>query len=199
VYLTVDVDPSLDPGAVLINAATVSSSTDDPDHANNTATSETTVQTQAELWIDKQAELRSGNPSNLVVYTLVVHNDAGCETDAQSTPTPNCGEGGPSDARDIVVVDALPLDPKKLTVQYVSPQCQYDAASHTVTCTSSVVPAGQSVTFVIEAQVQGSVKTIANTATVSASTFDPVLANNTNEATIVHQGGTGGKGGGNNK
>ena len=196
VYLTVDTDPSLPPGTILTNTATVSSSTADPNPANNTATSQTTVVTEAELWLDKQAELRSGNPSNLVIYTLVVHNDAGCETDAQSTPTPTCGEGGPSDALNVVVDDTLPLDPKKFVVQYLSPQCTYTKATHSVSCTSDVVPAGASVTFVIEAQVSGSVGTIINTATVTSSTPDPVAGNNTNAATLVHQGGTGGKGGG---
>ncbi len=52
---------------------------------------------------------------------------------------------------------------------------------------------GVSVTFVIEAQVQSSVGTITNTATLASSTFDPVAANNTNAATLVMQGGTGRK------
>lgn len=196
VYLTVATSPSLDPGATLVDTATVSSSTSDPNPGNNSATSDTAVVTEAELWIDKQAELRSGNPSNLIVYTLVVHNDAGCETDAQSSPTPNCGEGGPSDARGVIVSDKLPLDAKKLVVQYLSPQCTYAKATHTVSCTSAVIPAGASVSFVIEAQVSGSVGTISNSATVTATTPDPNAANNANAATLVHQGGTGGKGGG---
>jgi uncharacterized repeat protein (TIGR01451 family) len=199
VYLTVDVDPSLDPGAVLSNTATVSSGTDDPDPTDNTVSEDTAVLTSAELWLDKQATLRSGNSSNVIVYSLVVHNGTGCETDAQSTATPTCGAGGPSDARDVVVVDDLPLTSKKFVVQYLSPQCTYDAATHRVTCSADNLPAGASVTFVVEGQVSGSVGTISNTATVSSSTADPVVANNTNAATIVHQGGTGGKGGGGGK
>ncbi|NNE11426.1 MAG: DUF11 domain-containing protein [Ilumatobacter sp.] len=196
VYLTVDVDPSLDPGTVLTNSATVSSSTADPDPTDNTVSEDTTVETLADVWIDKQAELRSGNPSNLVVYTLVVHNDAGCEADAQSSPTPTCGDGGPSDARDVVVTDVLPLTSKKMTVQYVSPECTYDSGTHVVTCSADVVPVGQTVTFVIEAQVSGSVGNINNEASVVSSTADPDAGNNLDAATIVHQGGTGGKGGG---
>jgi hypothetical protein len=120
-----------------------------------------------------------------------VHNDTGCETDAQSTQTPTCGTGGPSDARNIVVTDALPLTSKKLVVQYVSPQCTYTQATHTVRCTSANVPAGASVTFVIESQVSGSVGTILNTASVTSSTPDLTLGNNTNAASIVMKGGTG--------
>lgn len=191
VQLTVRVDPSLDPGTVLTNSVVVSSPTPDPVPGNNTATAGTTVNTRADVWLDKQASKRSGNPSPTLIYTLVVHNDTGCETDAQSTQTPTCGTGGPSDARDIVVTDALPLTNKKLVVQYVSPQCTYTKATHTVRCTSANVPAGASVTFVIESQVSGSVGTILNTASVTSSTPDLTLGNNTNAASIVMKGGTG--------
>jgi uncharacterized repeat protein (TIGR01451 family) len=191
VYLTVLVSPSVPTGSSLSNTATVGSSTPDPDVSDNSDTEATSVTTSAELWLDKQATQRSGNPAPMVVYTLVVHNDAGCETDAQSTQSPNCGTGGPSDAKNVVVVDTLPLDRKKLVVQYVSPQCTYSSATHQVTCSAANVPAGASVTFVIEAQVQGSVGTILNTATLTSSTPDPVTANNTNAASLVMKGGTG--------
>ena len=45
----------------------------------------------------------------------------------------------------------------------------------------------------IEAQVNGSVGTISNTATVASSTSDPVLGNNRNAASVVIKGGTGKK------
>jgi uncharacterized repeat protein (TIGR01451 family) len=193
VYLTVEIDPSVADGTVLSNTASVSSTTTDPVPGNNSVTEETEVITAADLWLDKQGTLRSGNPAPVVVYTLAVHNDTGCETDAQSTPTPNCGAGGPSDAQSVTVVDTLPLDPKKLVVQYVSPQCTYTKATHTVTCTAATVPAGTSVQFVIEAQANGSVGTIVNEATVSSATVDPVLDNNKNDVSIVVKGGTGKK------
>jgi uncharacterized repeat protein (TIGR01451 family) len=191
VLLTVLVDPSVPDGSVLTNTVTVAATTADPDSSDNEATSTTDVDTSAELWLDKTGVKRSGNPSPVIEYTLTVHNDAGCETDAQSTVTPNCGDGGPSDAKDVVVVDTLPLDPKKIVVQYVSPQCTYVQAAHTVTCEAANLPAGESVSFVIEVQANGSVGTVSNTATVSSSTADPVGANNTNAVNIVVKGGTG--------
>jgi hypothetical protein len=193
IYLTVTVDPSLPPTAVLQNTATVSSATPDPDPADNTANASTDVNTAADVWIDKTAEQRSGNPAPVIVYTLTVHNDTGCESDAQSTPTPNCGTGGPSDAQDIVVVDVLPLTAKKLVVQYVSPQCTYSKTTHRVTCTADPLPAGATVQFVIEAQASGSVGTILNSASVTSSTADPDTSNNANSASIVVKGGTGKK------
>jgi uncharacterized repeat protein (TIGR01451 family) len=193
VFLTVRVSPSVPTGTVLTNTVTVSSTTPDPNLGNNTANRQTDVVTSADLWLDKTGVRRSGNPAPMAVYTLTVHNNAGCESDAQSTQTPTCGAGGPSDAQNITVVDRLPLDPKKLVVQYVSPQCTYVRATHTVTCTAATVPAGATVQFVIEAQIQGSVGTILNSATLTSSTPDPVSANNTNAVTLVMKGGTGKK------
>jgi hypothetical protein len=192
VFLTVLVAASVPQGTVISNTSTVSSTTTDPIPGNNSDTETTTVNTSAELWLDKQATQRSGNPSPIVTYTLVVHNNTGCETDAQSGPTPTCGAGGPSDAINVVVTDTLPLDAKKMTVQFVSPQCAYTKTTHKVVCNTARIPAGASVTFVIEAQVQGSVGTISNSATITSSgTFDPVLGNNTNAASLVMKGGTG--------
>jgi hypothetical protein len=194
VYITLLVAANVPNGTVLNNSVTVTSTTPDPNPGNNTAGDNTTVITSADLWIDKQGVNRSGNPSPMVVYSLVVHNDAGCENDAQSTVTPNCGTGGPSDAQTVVISDKLPLDPKKFVVQYVSPQCTYTKATHTVSCTIPTLPAGRSVTFVVEAQISGSVGTIANTAKiVSSATPDPVSTNNENTVTLVMKGGTGKK------
>lgn len=192
VYLTVQVAASVPDGTVLANSVTVSSTTPDPTPGNNTAGDNTDVTTSAELWIDKQAVRRSGNPSPIVEYTIVVHNNDGCETDAQSTVTPTCGSGGPSDAQDVVVTDQLPLDPKKFVVQYVSPQCTYTKATHSLSCTIGTLPAGVQVSFVVEAQVAGSVGTITNTASIASSaTPDPVTTNNQNTVTLVMKGGTG--------
>jgi hypothetical protein len=75
----------------------------------------------------------------------------------------------------------------------VSPQCVYTKATHTVVCTAANLPAGASVQFVIEAQANGSVGTIINSAVVTSSTPDPVTGNNRNDASIVVKGGTGKK------
>ena len=65
-----------------------------------------------------------------------------------------------------------------------------DVATHTVVCTSTNVPAGAQVGFVIEAQVNGSVGTITNMAPLTSTTPDPVAANNTDAVNVVIKGGT---------
>src|SRR5262249_38326565 len=136
VLVTLLVAPSVPKGTDLTNVATVSSNTPDPDLTNNSVTADVIVDTRADLWLDKTGVLRSGNPAPVLTYTLDVHNNAGCEADAQSTVTPNCGSGGPSDAQNVWVTDKLPLDAKKLTVQFISPQCTYTKTTNTVVCTA---------------------------------------------------------------
>lgn len=181
--ITVKVDASLPPGS-LSNTATASSPTD-ADGAEATAT--TGVVTSADLWMEKTGSAVAGNPSGALVYRLIVHNEAGSAPDS----TPTSGSGGPSDAQSVVVVDALPLTPKKLTVQFLSPGCTYSRPSHTVTCTAATVPAGTAVTFEVQVQINGSNGSVTNTATVSSATTDPTAGNNTDSVNNVVQGGTG--------
>ncbi|GAA1386307.1 DUF7507 domain-containing protein [Catellatospora chokoriensis] len=178
VYLTVLVAPSVATGTTLTNTVKISSATPDPTPGNDTATETTQVTTSAELWIDKTGEVTSKD-KRTATFVLTVHNDKGCETSTVSTPQPNCGEGGPSDAQNVVVVDKLPLKSKEVEVEYVSPQCAYVKETHTVTCTAATLPAGATVAFEIRLKFKDDCK-IENTATVKSSTPDPVLANNTN-------------------
>ncbi|MDZ5623023.1 DUF11 domain-containing protein [Nocardioides sp. HM23] len=186
IFITVKVNANVPSGTVLVNTAEATSPTD-PDGAE--VTTETTVQTQAELWIEKTGVKPAGNPAGALVYRITVHNKAGMAPD----DTPTSGAGGPSDALNVVTVDTLPLTPKKLIVQHLTPSCTYSAATHKVTCTTARVPAGTAVTYEIQVQIKGSVGSIQNRATVSSSTPDPVLDNNTDTVTNTVQGSTGKK------
>ena len=181
--ITVKVSASL-PAGQLTNTATATSPTD-PDGVDASAT--TDVETSADLWMEKEGTASAGNPSGALVYLLTVHNEAGSAPDS----TPTSGSGGPSDAQDVVVVDTLPLTPKKLNVQFLSPGCTYSKAAHTVTCTAETVPAGSSVAFEIQVQVKGSNGSLTNVATVSSATPDPSQGNNTDSVNNVVQGGSG--------
>jgi uncharacterized repeat protein (TIGR01451 family) len=183
-FITVHIASSVPDGTVLVNNAVAESPTD-PDGAN--ASAATTVIARADLWMEKTGTAPAGNPAGALIYTLTVHNHPGSAPD----DTPTSGTGGPSDALNVVVSDPLPLTNKKMTVQFLTPGCTYDKPLHKVTCTAAVVPYGTSVVFSFQVQVQGSVGTITNTATVTASTTDPVAANNSDTTNNVVQGGTG--------
>jgi uncharacterized repeat protein (TIGR01451 family) len=172
--------------ATLLNNASVTSATADPNGANNLATWSTTV-VGTDLWIAKTGTVPAGNPAGALVYAITVHNKAGSAPDA----TPTSGSGGPNAAANVVVVDTLPLDNKKLIVQFLSPGCTYSAATHQVTCTVASLAAGTSVIFEIQGQIKGSVGTVTNVASVTSTTFDPTLGNNTDTVNNVVQGSTG--------
>jgi uncharacterized repeat protein (TIGR01451 family) len=181
------VQSSVADGTVIHNSASVSSPTFDPVAANNTATADTTVHTQAEIWLDKTGVQLSGNPSRTIRFTLNVFNKPGCESD----DVLSCGNGGPSDAQGVVVTDTLPLDPKKVSVVFMSQNCTYNLALHNVVCTvAGALPAGQVATFTIDISVAGSVGSVINSATVTTTTPDPNLANNTDSMQLVIKGGS---------
>jgi uncharacterized repeat protein (TIGR01451 family) len=174
--------------AAIVNNASVSSATLDPNSANNLASLTTTV-VGTDLWIAKSGIVSAGNPASALTYSITVFNAPGFVADS----TPTSGTGGPNDALNVVVIDTLPLDSKKMIVQFLSPNCTYDATAHQVTCTTATLTAGTSVTFEIQVQIKGSVGNITNVATVSSTTPDPNLANNTDTVNNVVQGGTGKK------
>jgi uncharacterized repeat protein (TIGR01451 family) len=174
-------------GSVLNNLASVSSSTTDTALGNNSTAASTTVNTQADLWLDKTAQLLTGNPSRTIRYTLSVYNKPGCEADDALS----CGTGGPSDAVNVVVTDPIPLDPKKMKVVFVSQGCTYDQGTHTVTCVAAgPLPSGQIASFIIDVQAAGSVGTLVNTATVASGTTDPNATNNADVVQMIIKGGS---------
>ena len=185
-WIKVYVLPSVPDGTILTNTVVVSSSSLDDDPSNNSASEDTTVRTEADLWIDKTGNTLTSNSSGTLEYQLTVHNDPGCSGDDQQV----CGDGGPSDALNVVVVDTLPLDPQKLRVEFVSEDCLYDQASHTVRCTTAVLPAGSSVVHIIQMDLKGN-SDLLNTATVTSDTADPDTVNNTDELLMSVKGGKG--------
>lgn len=191
VVIKVMVGASVPDGTTITDFANASSAADDPNPANNTVSEDTLVVARADLWIDKTGNFLASNPSGTVEYRLTVHNDAGCSSDDPQI----CGNGGPSDAQNVVVVDKMPLDAKKFVVQYVSEDCVYDLPTHTVTCTTAVLPTGSKVLHVIQGDIKGKATVVRNTASVSSSTTDPTIGNNSDTFLITVQGGKGDPGG----
>lgn len=174
VFIEVLVNSAVPHGTTISDTATASSSTPDLDPTDNTITEDTTVNAEADLVITKEASYLSDNPAANIAYTLLVSNS------------------GPSDALNVVVVDELPLTPKKVVYVMDSGNgaCTYDKGTHDVTCNFGTLPAGEAVSVDIEVKALGSVGRITNIAKVSTSTHDGVSSNNSASKEILVKGST---------
>jgi uncharacterized repeat protein (TIGR01451 family) len=150
----------VDPGRIadVTNTATASTTASDPDASNDTDSATTTVNTSANLSLVKSDSPDPVQVGQNLTYTLDVAN------------------AGPSDARNVTVTDTLPAG-----VTYVSStptQGTCSEASLIVTCTLGTVAAGASptITIVVSPSVAGG---LSNTATVSSTTSDPDVNNDT--------------------
>jgi uncharacterized repeat protein (TIGR01451 family) len=189
------------------NTATVSSTKyEDPETGNNSDTVCINAIKQFDVWMEKDGNFPTGNPSGYIQFFCTVHNDTGCSANPSETTGGNvCGLGGPSDATNVVMKDTMPLNTKKLKVQFVSPGCiVYNVSCgggtcQEVQCTANTIKVGDKVVYEIQAQIQGSIKSdILNTCrivTPDGNPPDPDPSNNTFTRRIVVQGGTGTPGG----
>ncbi len=149
--------------ATLVNGASVSAVTADPDGSNNSDSATTEVAGAADLSLAKTGPA-SVDVGGEISYRLTVNN------------------AGPDAASDVVVTDMLPDG-----VTYVSAQgdgwaCANDA-NVTVTCTRPSLASDASapgITLVVKAP--SSATRITNNADVSATTFDPKADNNASTA-----------------
>jgi uncharacterized repeat protein (TIGR01451 family) len=159
------------------NDASVSSTTADPDLGNNTDTVTTQVGAQADLSVtstDSPDPVLAGRP---LTYTVKVSN------------------AGPSTATGVKLVDVLPgaVDFTSATVTTGSGSCvlvtiPVDPPSKQVECElGTMAPASGPTTVVIATRVASGTPagSIADSATVTSSTPDPVAANNTASASTT--------------
>ncbi|MEU4192124.1 hypothetical protein AB0E69_09510 [Kribbella sp. NPDC026611] len=159
------------------NDASVSSTTADPDLSNNTDTVTTQVGAQADLSVtstDSPDPVLAGRP---LTYTVRVTN------------------AGPSTATGVKLVDVLPgaVDFTSATITTGSGSCvlvtiPVDPPSKQVECElGTMAPGSGPTTVVIATKVQSGTPAgaIADQATVTSSTGDPVAANNTASASTT--------------
>jgi uncharacterized repeat protein (TIGR01451 family) len=161
VFIKVLVAPDVPNNTTITNTAVASAVTPDSDDLNNTASEDTLVNTAADLGIIKDANFLDEKPSEGLVYTLSVNNS------------------GPSDAQQVILVDELPLDPKKIIYSMDSGNgaCSYDDTVHDVTCDFGTLAAGDSVSVDIVVKTKGSLRRITNVANISTVTNDPNSSN----------------------
>ena len=143
--VTIKVTPTSD--ADLSNTATVASSIDDPNPANNSAMEETVVDPPS-----TDLALTKSGPASVAVggavgYTLTVRNN------------------GPQAASSFTVTDTLPAGVSN--ARSLSAGCT--AAAGTITCSGGTLAVGQSVSFGFTVTAPGSAGSITNTAAISAS------------------------------
>ena len=173
--LVVAVDPALPAGSVISNTAAASSTTADPNAANNNATANTNVAAVADL-----ATLKSDSPDPVtagqdLTYTITVAN------------------GGPSFATAASLGDPLPAGTTFVSLASAAGwSCTTPPVGGTgsVDCTSPSLGFGNSV-FTLVVKVDASVPdgtVLTNTASAASATADPNGANNSASATSTVAG-----------
>jgi uncharacterized repeat protein (TIGR01451 family) len=161
--ITVDVTAP-DAAATLLNAAAVSASTSDPNTSNNTDDETTTILAAADLSISNWGDPGPVPAGASVSYTLEVTNT------------------GPDAASAVSVEDTLPTDSVFHSATGAGWTCSESGGI--VTCTLPSVASGATadpITVVIVAPDVSGLMT--NWASVDSSTYDPVMGNNSDQAT----------------
>ena len=172
------VPPTAANGTTIANTASVSSTSGDLVAANNVASASTTVHTVADLSVEKQANTDLAIPGIAATYALTVTNN------------------GPSDAQNVSLADTLPANTTFITGAQTSGPllgCSWPpvGGAGTLACSLPTLPIHATATFTVALLVgPADTSAITNTATMSSTTTDPNLANNSASATIqvsIHQ------------
>ena len=156
IHLIVTVGASLGEQTVL-NSASVTSATDDPEPANNASSASLQTGPAADVAIEKTgpASVLSGQP---IAWTLEVRDN------------------GPSAAHEVLVEDPLPAGVTPTGASVSSGSCQIAASM--LECELGTLANGALVEIGVTGTVTATGGVLHNTATVSAAEPDPDLANN---------------------
>lgn len=143
--------------------ASVRASTRDPNGDNDTTELVALVTPGADLDLTKFASPPTAGPEDLVTFTLTLTNR------------------GPGAASDVIVSDALPVG-----LSFVSSPDGCVATGQTVACPVGDLAAGETVTIRVDAGVASTAQasSIANSASVTSATPDPVPESNEGIATL---------------
>ncbi|OYO17574.1 hypothetical protein CGZ94_01350 [Enemella evansiae] len=153
------------PSGQLVNTGRVSSTTTDPNAANNTASATVTIAPQADLQVVKTVLTNPVVAGQQVRFSIKITNN------------------GPSDAANVTL-----NDPSTTGLTFVSSTTSQGSCSGTgtVTCQIGTIAAGASVTvtttYLVAADRQAA---MTNTATATSDTADPNQGNNTGSVTVT--------------
>jgi uncharacterized repeat protein (TIGR01451 family) len=152
------VNVSAGASGTITNTATVTTTTPDPVASNNSSTTATIAPGAADLSVTKTAG--TPNPTGNITFSIVVTNL------------------GPAIGQGVVVTDVLPGGTTFVSVASTQGSC---TTGSTVTCAIGTLPVGGSATITLVVTILSNA-VVANTATVSAASVDPNLANNSSTA-----------------
>jgi uncharacterized repeat protein (TIGR01451 family) len=163
--ISVEATFAIDPQAqgVIENVASVSSDTPDPAIGNDASSVSTTVDSVANLSLEKTTETDVAAEGQLVTYSILVQNE------------------GPSQAADVIVTDNLPAGQSLVSTS----GCAEDPAG-APTCTIGSLDSGASASVDIRVRISEVAEstTSTNIATVSSGTSDPVSTDNSSAAGV---------------
>ncbi len=165
--LIVQVAPTVAGGTVLTNTATAASATADPAPGNESGSATTTVLSASGLSATKSV-VTSGNPGSAVTYTVVITN---------------AGPGVQGDNPGDEFTDTLPAELELVGASATSGTVGVDTIAGIVTWNGSL-PAGGSVTIVIDATLEAGPVPGTTIANQGAIAFD-ADGNGTNESNAV--------------
>jgi uncharacterized repeat protein (TIGR01451 family) len=156
-YIVVQV--ANDASGPVSNAATVFSSTSDPEPGNNSSTAISLVIPETDLSIGKSAYPSEVLSGDILTYTLTITND------------------GPSLATGVIVTDTLPADVEKISA---TPSQGFGCVGTSiVVCQLDDINSSATATVTIVVQIDwGFSGVLANTAAVSGTEADPNESNN---------------------
>jgi uncharacterized repeat protein (TIGR01451 family) len=165
--LVVQLPSSIADGTQLCNAANISTTTADPQTANNSATACGTVTTRADLRVTQTSSTTGKPGKGTATFMLTVRND------------------GPSDSQNVALLasSSLFIGPPPATVT-ASPNAKCTVAESSVSCQWVGLAAGASDTVRIDVPWKSAVGSVCSTATLSAGTADPNAINNSSSACI---------------
>ena len=174
--LVVSVVVSTPGGTAISNTANISSTTSDPNSANNSATTTVYVASpnQSDVSIVKTAAPEPVDQNTNLVYTLQVSN------------------AGPAIATGVTVTDVIPPEVTYLSSSTPQGSCAYTAGTTTLSCSLGSLGVGSTIVITINVTANSfSSSTLSsNTATVSSTTSDPNLNNNSSTAVSTIQSPT---------
>jgi uncharacterized repeat protein (TIGR01451 family) len=161
----VQVIPGTVNGTQILDTASVSSGTNDPNLANNTASVLTIVgaATSANLVVTMTAAPNPVQAGNQLTYTVTVHNN------------------GPAATSSVTFSDTIPTNTTFFSLVQTGATWVCLAPGTAVSCTISSLPSGATTTFTLIVTVAGGAASgtvITNTASTSTSTPDPNPSSN---------------------